>query len=58
MVNDLSPLWEQLQVSLDQRGEDITEFIDNAFDEADEFLGEPRKPGEISRLINEPQVLN
>ncbi|KAI3335499.1 hypothetical protein F4824DRAFT_158970 [Ustulina deusta] len=39
MVNDLSPLWEQLQVSLDQRGEDITEFIDNAFDEADEFLG-------------------
>ncbi|GAW21284.1 hypothetical protein ANO14919_108030 [Xylariales sp. No.14919] len=38
MTNDLSPPWEQVQISLDQQGEEATEFIDDIFEEADEFL--------------------
>ncbi|KAI0540336.1 hypothetical protein GGR58DRAFT_460959 [Xylaria digitata] len=38
MADDLSLPWEQLRTTLDQQGEDITEFIDDVFEEADEFL--------------------
>ncbi|RWA11880.1 hypothetical protein EKO27_g3224 [Xylaria grammica] len=38
MTTDLSPPWEQVQISLDQQGEEATEFIDDIFEEADEFL--------------------
>ncbi|KAI0546704.1 hypothetical protein F4679DRAFT_403678 [Xylaria curta] len=38
MTNDLNTPWDQLQMSLEQRGEDIIESIDDLFDSVDEFL--------------------
>ncbi|KAI0975511.1 hypothetical protein F4678DRAFT_417505 [Xylaria arbuscula] len=38
MTNDLNPPWEQLQMTLDQKAEEIMDFIDHVFDEADGFL--------------------
>ncbi|KAI0431968.1 hypothetical protein F5Y09DRAFT_303069 [Xylaria sp. FL1042] len=56
MTNDLNPPWEQLQTSLDRQGEEIVEFINNTFEEAEELLdtelnGFPDTTGPIASTL-------
>ncbi|KAK5636992.1 hypothetical protein RRF57_012704 [Xylaria bambusicola] len=38
MVADLSPPWDQLQLNLNKKRDDTTEFLDDLFEEADTYL--------------------
>ncbi|KAI0803895.1 hypothetical protein GGR55DRAFT_699812 [Xylaria sp. FL0064] len=63
MTNDLNPTWEQLQIGLDRQGEEIVEFINNVFEEAEEFLDDelsdfPDTTGPItSTLVSQKRVM-
>ncbi|KAI1348075.1 hypothetical protein F5Y01DRAFT_228690 [Xylaria sp. FL0043] len=63
MTNDLNPPWEQLQISLDRQGEEIVDFINDIFEEAEEFLDDklsdfPDTTGPItSTLVSQKRLM-
>ncbi|KAI1275476.1 hypothetical protein F5Y07DRAFT_389933 [Xylaria sp. FL0933] len=64
MTNDLNPPWEQLQISLDRQGEEIVDFINVIFEEAEEFLDDelgdfPHTTGPIttSTLVSQKRLM-
>ncbi|GAW26459.1 putative nuclear GTPase SLIP-GC [Rosellinia necatrix] len=63
MANDISQPWEQLQLSLEQFGEDVIASIDNVFDWTDQFLGTELEDSQdtvfplVSTLISQQLVL-
>lgn len=53
MVDSLNPPWEQLQISLDLQSRDIEEFLDELFEEADDFLSKLKHTSNKCQLIKD-----